>query len=79
MKKVAFKMPKAATGADQWVASTTRNDRERPSAAAVPMKRFTLDVPDELHKRIKTQCAMKGLKMAEFMREVLEREFPPKS
>ena len=79
MKKVAFKMPKAATGADQWVASVTKDDRERPSAAAGTMKRFTLDVPEELHKRIKTQCAMKGLKMADVMREVLEREFPPKS
>jgi predicted DNA binding CopG/RHH family protein len=43
------------------------------------MKRFTLDVPLELHTRIKTQCAARGVKMADILREVLEREFPQPS
>ena len=60
MKKVAFKMPKAA---DQWVGSGSE----------------TLDVSVELHKRIKTQCAQRGAKMADVLREVLEREFPHQS
>ena len=75
MKKVAFKMPKAA---DQWVGS----GGERAGLKTVPnvqMKRFTLDVSVELHKRIKTQCAQRGAKMADVLREVLEREFPHQS
>ena len=41
-----------------------------------PMKRFTIDVPVSLHTRIKTQCAMRGVKMADVLREMMEREFP---
>jgi hypothetical protein len=29
-----------------------------------------------LHTRIKTQCAMRGVKMADVLRELFEREFP---
>jgi hypothetical protein len=43
------------------------------------MKRFTIDVPVSLHTRIKTQCAMQGVKMADVLRELLDREFPAKS
>jgi hypothetical protein len=52
---------------DAWV-----TDR-RPAEA---MKRFTIDVPATLHKRIKSQCAMRGLKMADMLRELLEKQFP---
>lgn len=45
-------------------------------APAEPMKRFTIDVTDTLHKRIKSACAMRGVKMADVIRELLEREFP---
>jgi hypothetical protein len=80
MKTVPFKMPsKPANPADAWV-QTRDADREEPtqvSAAPVePMKRFTIDVPVSLHTRIKAQCALNGVKMADVMRELLEREFP---
>ena len=39
------------------------------------MKRFTIDVPIELHTRIKVACAGRGQKMADMLRELLEREF----
>jgi len=39
------------------------------------MKRLTIDVPLTLHKRIKTQCAMKGDKMADVIRELPEQHF----
>lgn len=67
MKTVAFKMP--AKAADQWVG---KGSEPRQSA---PMKRFTLDVPVELHARIKSECARRGHKMADVLRELLEREF----
>lgn len=72
MKSVSFKKPsKPAAAADAWV-----NVRETPVAAPdEPMKRFTIDVPEELHRRIKRTCADRGLKMADVIREMLEREF----
>jgi hypothetical protein len=35
------------------------------------MKRFTIDVPESLHTRIKIECARRGAKMAEVLRENL--------
>ncbi|HEX2136591.1 MAG TPA: plasmid partition protein ParG [Microvirga sp.] len=40
------------------------------------MKRFIVDVPVSLHTRIKTQCARRGVKMADVLRGLMEREFP---
>ena len=45
-------------------------------AAKEKMSRFTIDVPESLHRRVKMQCAGRGQKMADMMRELLEREFP---
>ncbi len=76
MKSVVFKMPTKVDPADAWV-QTRDADREAPALqSAEPMKRFTIDVPVSLHTRIKTQCAMRGVKMADVLREILEREFP---
>lgn len=77
---------------DTWVKErpTPAADRETPAPAPVqvaepspepaqlaePMKRFTIDVAESLHKRIKAQCAMRGVKMADVIRDMLEREFP---
>ncbi len=81
MKSVAIKMPtpKPADPADAWVQNRD-SERETPPPVEVPpaepMKRFTIDVPVSLHTRIKTQCAMRGVKMADVLRDLLEREFP---
>ncbi|WP_281004736.1 plasmid partition protein ParG, partial [Mesorhizobium jarvisii] len=45
-------------------------------APAEAMKRFTIDVTESLHKRIKGQCAMRGVNMADTIREMLEKAFP---
>lgn len=75
MKKVAFKGRRptatAATSADDWV-----DDREPTAREAT--KRFTIDVPVALHKRVKIQCAQDNLVMADVMRELLEQRFPPR-
>jgi predicted DNA binding CopG/RHH family protein len=85
MKKVAFKSPRKTetTDADEWVQNARPNDREAkmeivsaPPSLAEAMKRFTIDVPEELHRRIKMQCAMRGSKMADVLRNLLEKEFP---
>ncbi len=53
-----------AVEAEEWVKGSSR------------MKRLTIDVPEDLHRRIKTSCAANGTKMADQIREILEREFP---
>ena len=39
------------------------------------MKRLTIDVPSSLHRQIKAQCALDGVKMADVVRELLESHF----
>jgi hypothetical protein len=40
------------------------------------MKRLTIDVSIDLHTRLKTQCSRRRLKIADVIRELIEREFP---
>ncbi len=74
-KEIEFKTPgkrpdaEEANAADDWVTRREVGEGE-------PMKRFTIDVPQSLHTRIKTQCAMRGSKMADVIRALLEKEFP---
>ncbi len=87
-KSVSIKMPVAkpapALAADAWVKAPTTDVAEgrvvpmtTPAPApAEPMKRFTIDVPEGLHKRVKAHCAMNGLAMADVIREFLEAKFP---
>ncbi len=89
-KSVSFKSPtRPADPADSWVASRAA-DTELPASAVLPeplaapeptepMKRFTIDVPVSLHRRVKMGCADRGVKMTDIMRDLLEREFPAKS
>lgn len=76
-KKIAFHRVTPKT-ADDWV-TTTRpeevSDIARPAPEAEPMKRLTIDVPRSLHSRIKAACALRGSKMADEIRTLLEREF----
>ncbi len=67
-KSVAFSKPKTA---DDWVGA----GKER-LAVTGPMKRFTFDVPLDLHTRVKSQCAARGTNMADLIRGFLEKEFP---
>jgi ParG len=78
-KTVNFKVPQrsAPTKVDEWVQSTRPVDREAvPVGPSEAMKRFTIDVSATLHTRIKIECARRGTKMADMLRELLEREFP---
>ncbi len=69
-KKVTFgtkpgtASPEAAK-ADEWVNHRTTET----------MKRLTIDVPASLHARIKSQCALRGVKMADEVRALLEQHF----
>lgn len=75
-KKVSFGAkpgPKVRNGpasAENWV--------DKGSVDGEPTRRFTIDVPESLHRRIKAQCAERGLKMANEVRVLLEKHFPAK-
>lgn len=57
------------TAMDAWVGSRTQ---EAPKA---PMKRLTIDIPAELHAQLKADCAMRGRKMADEVRDFLMEKY----
>lgn len=60
--------------ADKWV-----ERREiQSSKSSTPMKRLTIDVPVSLHRKLKTACALRGSKMADEIRELLEQHYQDK-
>jgi len=73
-KRVAFgqKPRPVATDADAWVES---RGKAEPVRESVPMKRLTIDIPADLHRRFKMDCADRGVKMADVLREMLERQY----
>ena len=71
-KTIAFKQPAALSRpAEEWVGARTA-----PSAPTGPTKRLTVDVPADLHKRIKVHCATTDRQISDIVRELLEREYP---
>ena len=59
----------APVAADAWVESRV------PAEGPEPMKRLTIDVPASLHRAIKTQCAARGTKIADEVRELLMKKY----
>ncbi len=60
-----------------------RVEVQAPQVAAPPvvaeelkMKRLTIDIPDALHRRVKSRCGQDGVKMADVIRALLETRFP---
>ena len=71
-KSVSFTKPGSSSStANDWV--------KTGSQTSEPMKRFTFEVPESLHRRVKTQCAERGHKMADAIRDLLEQAFPERS
>ena len=57
----------APARADAWVESRDTGPEK--------MKRLTIDISESLHRRVKAQCAMRGTKIADEVRELLNRKF----
>ena len=79
-KTIAFNRPRMVdvdTSADRWVGDVGIAPEQAPQKP-VRMKRLTIDVPADLHRRIKTECASEGLQMADVLRQMLEIRFPAK-
>ena len=60
--------PAAPPAADAWV------ENRSPETPEV-MKRLTIDIPESLHRNIKAQCAMRGTKIADEVRELLLQKY----
>jgi hypothetical protein len=91
MKKVTIgakpQSAKRPPSSDDWVTKrelsddvetkrpTDDGETKRPTDDG-ETKRLTIDVPTPLHKRIKSQCAIRGVQMAKVLRDLLEKEFP---
>ena len=83
-KQVSFgAKPKTSPNLENWVES-----REVPVVEAVSMpsptaaapsppklKRLTLDIPDELHRKIKGKAVAEGVTMVDMLRELLEANY----
>jgi hypothetical protein len=77
----------SAEDIDKWIEGQGETGEQPPSVAATPpkvkaskpiakMKRLTIDIPDSLHRRVKSQCGQDGLRMADVIRDLLEKRFP---
>ncbi|AWK15571.1 plasmid partition protein ParG (plasmid) [Candidatus Fukatsuia symbiotica] len=53
---------------DEWVKSRELPEKEK-------MKRLTIDVTESLHRAIKAECAMRGTKIADEVRELLVSKY----
>ncbi len=68
--------------ADAWVGEGVEPHLKQAEAlVAVPVitKRLTLDVPAELHARVKLGCVQRGKTMLDEICRLLEAEFPASS
>ncbi len=78
-KKVAIgAKPSArrAASADDWVKGSARPEQEaEPKTTKIETTRYTIDIPVELHARIKSKCALKHIKMREEIIMLLEKHF----
>jgi hypothetical protein len=75
-KKVAFgakPQGRKAMTPDDWVAGKGKDDGEKGN---VETTRFTIDIPTNLHARIKSQCALRRVKMRDEIQALLEKHFP---
>ncbi len=61
---------------DEWVEKRGSTE-ETPTIPAPPvkMKRLTLDIPEPLHKAIKTRSVEEGVSMVDMLRDLLTEHY----
>ena len=52
---------------DEWVSGNSPEKKK--------MKRLTIDIPESLHRQIKADCAMRGSKIADEIRQLLSEKY----
>ena len=71
-KRVAIGLkPGASRSVDEWVGAQTA-PTATVAAAPVSLKRLTIDIPEELHRRLKIKAAEEGVRMADLVRDWIE-------
>jgi len=71
-KTLAFKPATKPTTPDAWIENHEKPKSTQPTE---PTKRLTVDIPQSLHKRIRSACAERDEVMAETVRRLLRTEF----
>ena len=78
-KKVSFGTKPAKltqTKIDEWVENQTEEEPQPEQKQPLKTKRFTMDISSDLHTRIKSQCALRGVTMHDEVIALLEKHFP---
>ena len=74
-KKVAIKKKPTAVQADEWVEERKAEPQTKTKEVPEELRRFTIDISEQLHRKIKAKAAMEGVTMAKMLRQILENEF----
>lgn len=83
-KKVSIKKKPTAVQADEWVEENKAGAQEKAKEkrahgkakeAPEEIRRFTIDISEKLHRKIKAKAAMEGETMAKMLRQILEEQF----
>lgn len=72
-KKIAFG-PKPSNKTSPGVADAWVDNRDA-GVNQEKMKRLTIDIPESLHRTIKAQCAQRGSKIVDEVRELLSEKY----
>lgn len=80
-KKVSFGTKPDLNSLDALVQSRSEGQGAAPTAAAVPVvekeatRRVSVDLPLSLHTKLKLHCVQSGALMADYVRDLIAREF----
>ncbi len=70
-KAIAINVPVRPATPDAWVEQAKGDTPE--AAEKGPMKRLTVDVPEDLHRDLKLACVQRGEMMSTYVRELLQK------
>lgn len=67
--------PTVAAAAESWVQAPAKAEQPQP----LRLTRFTVELDEELHFRMKMYCTKHRLSMADYIRDLLAEKFPAAS
>lgn len=67
--------PTVAAAAESWVQAPAKTEVAKP----LKLTRFTVELDEELHFRMKMYCTKHRLSMADYIRDLLAEKFPAMS
>jgi hypothetical protein len=74
------KPQRSSAAADQWVNGDTTQAIATAGQGTVEVtKRITIDIPERLHRRVMTDCAINGVKLTTILRQMIEERWSAKA